>query len=198
MNPPELTDPAALAVQRLSASRLALRAQLVPSPRTGAPEGAGAGRGRLTRRLLAAWRLARTRLHGSPVGLWVLDRVQSGWQRSPWRLAGVALAAQVQAHAVPWVRRHPVASLSLATCAGAALVAGRSAWMEPWVLPQARALPGRLGRWTLRQLSTPSPLSSLLLGLLVVGTTPAASEPDREVASPPTPTSTPKGVPDDV
>ena len=193
----ELPDAADQALQRLQASRSALRAQLLPTPDPADPR-MRRGRAGIGRRLGAAWRLWRGRFQDSPLGLVLMDQVQGWWQRSPWRVAGEALADEAQVHLLPWVRRHPVASLSLATCAGAALVAGRSAWMEPWVLPQARALPGRLGRWTLRQLSTPSPLSSLLLGLLVVGTTPAASEPDREVASPPTPTSTPKGVPDDV
>lgn len=189
----ELLDPADQALLRLSASRTALRAQLIPTPD---PSDARTRRGRagIGRRLGAAWRLWRGRFQDSPLGLVLMDQAQSWWQRSPWRVAGEAVADEASVHLLPWVRRHPVASISLASFAGAALVASRRAWMEPWVMPQARALPGRLGRWTLRQLSTPSPLSSLLLGLLVVGTAPAAPESEPASASAPTPT--PKGGPD--
>ena len=166
MNPPELTDPAALAVQRLSASRLALRAQLVPPPRTGAPEGGWRGKGsthappagRLALGAHAPARLARRPVGAGPGA----ERLAAQPLASGRCRAGGAGAGTRGALGAPPSRGRAVL---LATGAGAALVATRS-WMGPLVHTQLRHLPRRAGAWAAREFSQ-GPWPSLLTGLLL-------------------------------
>jgi hypothetical protein len=89
------------------------------------------------------------------------------------------------------IRRHPVAVVALAAGLGAAIVAGRP-WRWPVVAARMRPMPGHVGRWALRQLTSPS-VQAALLSLLVVLRRPEHPEPTEQPERPqPTPAPQPR------
>ncbi len=164
-------DPRQRALARLTASRQALQAAWLPKP--AAPSGA-----RGPHRLAALWRHWRRQLAGNAFVGVAFQAAADWWRANPWRAAGEAVAEELHQSLTPIVRRHPVASVTLAAAAAAAVAAARP-WRWPLVAQQLRPLPGRAGRWLLRQLSR-APLQSLIVGAMLAGGTAAASAEDPQ------------------
>jgi hypothetical protein len=156
-------DARLIALERLAASRLRLRDQLldVPPSRKDQPEPGML----LPRRLRALWRSARRHLRGSPLALMAVGSLQSWWQRHPWRITGELLARELHGALTPAVRRHPLATALLAGGLGLALMRCRP-WRWPLVANQFRPLPSRIGHWLMHQL-TQAPGQALLSSLLL-------------------------------
>jgi hypothetical protein len=110
----------------------------------------------------------------SPFALVALDTVQTWWQRHPWRVAGEALATELDASLRPAARRNPGLTLALAAGAGAALVATRP-WQWRWLGAQVRVLPQRALHWTMVQLSQ-APVQTMLAGWVLARTGQAVAE----------------------
>lgn len=166
-----MSDPAdtarAEAVARIAASRGQLRTQLLKhAPRRrapGAPEGPGFDP---ARRLRALWRSTRQSLRGSPVAGVAMTALQDWWQRHPWRDSVELVLGEINAAVRPLVRRHPVATMTIAATVGVALVAGKP-WRWPAVNRRLQPLPARMGRWLFAQLGQ-APAQALLSSLMVM------------------------------
>ncbi len=157
-------DARQIALDRLAASRLRLRDQLLDvSPSR--EDHREPGMLPLPRRLRALWRSARRQLRGSPLALMAVGSLQSWWQRHPWRVTGELLARELHGALTPAVRRHPLAAALLAGGLGLALMRCRP-WRWPLVANQFRPLPGRIGHWLMHQL-TQAPGQALLSSLLL-------------------------------
>lgn len=140
-------------------------------------------RGARAQRRVGSWlRYWRHRARGIPVVGLAVDGIATWWENNPWRVAGQALAAELDDAVKPWVRRHPVLTIGVAAGLGYAVVASR-AWTWPALAEQIRPLPSRAGRWLLHQL-TQAPLQTLLASLaLMRGSEPPAPA-SPEVPSP--------------
>ena len=154
----------AAAIQRLAASRLRLRRQLLPH--ADADAGGPQKPFSIPRRLRALWRTLRRGLHGSPVATVALTALQEWWQGHPWRATGELVAEELHATLTPVVRRHPVAAMVLSGAIGLAIVKGKP-WRWPFVHRHLQPLPGRITRWLFDQLGA-APGQALLSALLVM------------------------------
>ena len=180
--PATSTDPAARlqqALDRLAATRGALRLALVTPPDPPAAAGAASALADPLRRL---WRRLRRAARQTPAAMLLTEAVQGWWQRQPWRPAGSLLCQQVQ----PALRRHPLAAVALAAAAGAA-VAGLRPWRWQVVHRQLHPLPGRLLHWLLQQAgSAPVQAALASLALMALRDNPPAKPP-----APPAPPTSP-------
>jgi hypothetical protein len=148
------------ALARLQASRARLSQQLLPPARAARAAGPRPG---WTRRVRGWLKHLRHDLADQPVVMLALNAAQDWWDHNPWRATGETVADELHASLSPWVRRHPVAALSLAVGAGAAVAAAKP-WRWPLVAEQWRPLPRRVGRWALALLAQ-VPLHTLVAGL---------------------------------
>lgn len=150
------TCPRTRALQRLAASRHGLELAWLPvgSARHGRAPGAR------NSQVAGLWKAWRPRLIGIPVLGIALGAAEQWWADNPWRLAGQAMADEIDEALTPWARRHPLLTVALAAGAGCAVVAARP-WAWPGVSGHLRLLPGRIGRWALAQIT----LAPLLAGL---------------------------------
>ena len=138
----------AQALLRLQASRVKLRAAMLPAPQ---PEASSGGFG-LPRRWRAMWR-AWTR--GGPLAAvagTAMGSLRGWWRGQPWHSTTEWAGRAVLAEVAPLVRRHPLLAVMLGAGAGAALVAARP-WRWTALSRQVRPLGGTLMRWTVAQLS---------------------------------------------
>lgn len=174
------------ALGRLELSRARLRHEMIPPPPP--PDEPGRGPFAWPRRARALWRRLRQRSGRWPVASLAMTALGEWWHHHPWRPAGEMLVDEVKGAALPVIRRHPVVVVALAAGLGAAVVAGRP-WRWPVVAARMRPMPGHMGRWALRQLTSPS-VQAALLSLLVVLRRPEHPEP--EPAPPPHPSSEPQ------
>lgn len=186
--PPALSPARAEALARIERSRARLRLEMIPPPPAGPPMGSP-----LPRRLRALWRHLRRRASGWPITGFAMAALGEWWHRQPWRPAGEMLVDEIQASALPWVRRHPVATVAAAAALGAAVVASRP-WRWPGVAQRVRPVPRQLSRWLLRQFSQ-APVQATLLNMLMLWLKPATpghpGEPPPEAMRQPSPTSAP-------
>ncbi|MCA0239321.1 MAG: hypothetical protein LCI02_00560 [Proteobacteria bacterium] len=173
-------DPRQRALARLQASRNQLQQAWLP--RAAAASGA-----RGPRRLAATWRHWRRQLAGNAIVGFVFEAAADWWRANPWRAAGEAVAEEVHQSLTPVVRRHPFASVALVAAAAAAVAVAKP-WRWPLVAQQLRPLPGRAGRWLLRQLSR-APLQSLIIGAVLASGSGAAAA--SSPAPPPRPDTDP-------
>lgn len=181
------------ALARLDLSRSRLRQEMIPPPPARLPPGSP-----LPTRLRALWRHWRRKAGGWPVAGVAAAALGEWWHHHPWRPAGELLVDEVQASALPWLRRHPVATVAVAATLGAALVVSRP-WRWPGVAERVRPMPRRLGRWLIRQVGQ-APVQATLLSMLMLLVKPAAqaaagdapapgSAPPSDAARQPSPTS---------
>jgi hypothetical protein len=173
------------ALQRLEASRLKLRAQLLDLPEGGAEADGGHAHG-MPRRLRVLWRALRRRLRAWPMAGVALAAVQGWWRKHPLRGGGELLAYELNTSLLPAVRRHPERALLIGATAGFGLVLLRP-WRWPLVAGQLKPLPGRLGHWLLAQLSQ-APLQALLsaaLGVMAGRAAAAGADGSTAQTSPP-------------
>ena len=178
-------DPTSSALSRLQASRLRLRAALIP-PDPDAPASASAQTpGRRPRRLGALWRSWRRSMHGWPLVDLALGTAQTWWHRQPLRPVAELLVDELRATAVPLVRKHPLLTVAAAGMLGVLLVAGRP-WRWPLVAKQVQRAPQRVGGWLTRQLSQASVQASLI-ALLMLWARPPAANPAQPQPQPPVP-----------
>lgn len=178
-------DPTSSALSRLQASRLRLRAALIP-PDPDAPASASAQTpGRRPRRLGALWRSWRRSMHGWPLVDLALGTAQTWWHRQPLRPVAELLVDELRATAVPLVRKHPLLTVAAAGVLGVLLVAGRP-WRWPLVAKQVQRAPQRVGGWLIRQLSQASVQASLI-ALLMLWARPPAANPAQPQPQPPVP-----------
>ena len=153
------------ALQRLAASRLRLRHELIDDT----PDNAGASPRHgfnVPRRLRALWRSLRRGLRGSPVAAVAMTALQEWWRGHPWRAASELVAQEFNASLTPIVRRHPVAAMLVSGAVGLAIMTTKP-WRWPLVHRRLQPLPGRLMRWGFRQLGQ-APGQALLSALLVM------------------------------
>lgn len=191
--PSSSSDALAQALARLDLSRARLRHEMIPPPPARVPPGSP-----LPTRLRALWRHLRRKAGGWPVAGFASAALGEWWHHHPWRPAGEMLVDEIQASALPWVRRHPVATVAGAALLGAAIVVSRP-WGWPGVAERVRPMPRRLGRWLFRQFSQ-APVQAALLSMLMIFVKPAAEaasgdaasggEPAPDAARQPSPTST--------
>jgi len=158
-------SPRQLALQRIGASRIQLRQQLLQLPRSEDAAGASAPL-RLPRQLRLLWRGLRRQLRGSPLAGLALLAVQNWWQHHPWRSTGELVVRELNTSLLPVVRRHPLAAAAVAGGLGLMLVKTRP-WRWALVRRQARPLPGRVLNWVFRQLSQ-APAQALLSSLMML------------------------------
>lgn len=154
--PPKTVQEALAALQ---ASRAVLRRELVPAPRFGpeTSEGMFSGWQRSWRR----WRRLGSRW---PIAAAARDVVRGWWRKQPWHASSALAAEGLHQHAVPVVRRHPVAAIGVAVGLGALLVSVRP-WRWPLVGDQLQATPLRLRRWAVSQLLS-APIQAALASML--------------------------------
>lgn len=107
---------------------------------------ADAGHDRLG--LLAA---LRQRVEANPVGAVLLDTVELWWERHPARAVLLRAQGRLDRTAAPFVRRHPVVAVALATAAGGALAALRP-WQDRRVRRLWQPVQTHLGGWLRAQL----------------------------------------------
>lgn len=148
------------ALARLAASRQKLQATWVPTL-GGAARSPGGYR---VDRLAVLWRRWRRRLDVEPALGLLLDAAEDWWQHNPWRLAGQAVATEVDGVLTPWLRRHPWLAVALAAGTGYAIVSLRP-WAWPGLRQQLGQLPAHARRWLLGQLAR-VPLRSLVESLV--------------------------------
>ena len=162
--------PLVMAQARLAASRARLRRQFIrpPAPprHERAPTGSSA-QAWLQGLLSGPWRFLRERLQGNVLASAALDGIGRWWSDHPLRdtaeLAGSEIAGEWRRKALPLLRRHPIASVAIASLAGAALVTAKP-WRSTHVRARLRPLPRRVGSWLMAQF----PLRTVLTGLVVL------------------------------
>ena len=168
------------ALAALQASRAVLRHELLPAPLFGPEANRGPSLGwarswRRWRRLGARW----------PVAAAARDALRGWWHKQPWRASGELVAEGFYQHAVPVLRRHPLASLGVAAGAGALLVSLRP-WRWPLVGAQLHATPRRLRSWAVQQLMSAPVQAALTTMLWMVVQRQNAEPPDDHAAPSPT------------
>lgn len=153
------------ALQRLAASRLQLRHELIEEPvdDTGQPARKGFN---IPRRLRALWRSLRRGVRGSPVAAVAMTALQEWWHGHPWRATSELVAGELHASLRPVVRRHPLAAVLVSGALGLAVMTSKP-WRWPAVRRHVQPLPGRLVRWAFHQLGQ-APGQALLSTLLVM------------------------------
>lgn len=154
----------ARALARLNASRRRLRRELLPPEPDHLPREDGGGPP-LPRRMRAMFRHWKYKFRHSALGGMALTAFQTWWHDHPLRVPGEALSSELRGAVVPLVRRHPVATVLLASAAGAALVAWKP-WRWPVVARHVQPLPRSFGRWAMAQLSSPAVQSILATWLM--------------------------------
>lgn len=92
------------------------------------------------------------------VGLrhWVADK--------PWYAQVHALGEVTKVSLFPWVKRNPLASLAIASTAGALLVAAKP-WRWAWLSRHSKAVPSIATAWITRELSSPVTQAALMTSL---------------------------------
>lgn len=164
---------------RLAASRLALRAAMVPPP----PQPGTAKPAALLDKLRVAPPIDA--LLSNPTVASVRETVEQWWRTHPWRpVVTVGFEAGKQA-IVPLARRHPVRLLGAAALAGAVLTRWR-----PWKWIIASAAPALLASMLptlLSRAATRIPLAALLR---IAGITPRARQVPASVRAAPRATTT--------
>lgn len=141
-------------LKRLMASRARLRAELIPARRFGAAGKPETTEGDLSGRVRALWGLLVSRGPGRAVFTGAAGLLRSWWVRQPWHATTELLGHAVAGEVSPWVRRHPVAAVTLGAFAGAAVAVARP-WRWHVVGSQSRVMGRSLGRWTVGQLTQP-------------------------------------------
>lgn len=150
----------ARALARLNASRQRLRQELLPEADDDPAANDSHGGLPLPRKLKAMFRHWRFKLRHMPVAGMALGALQTWWHQHPLRMPGEALGSELRHSVVPLVRKHPVATVLVASAAGAALVAWRP-WRWPVVARQIKPIPRSFGRWIVGQLAQPAVQSML-------------------------------------
>lgn len=178
-------NPTSSALSRLQASRLRLRAALIPPDPDASASASAQTPGRRPRRLGALWRSWRRSMHGWPLIDLALGTAQTWWHRQPLRPVAELLVDELRATAVPLVRKHPLLTVAAAGALGVLLVAGRP-WRWPLVAKQVQRAPQRVGGWLTRQLSQASVQASLI-ALLMLWARPPAANPAQPQPQPPAP-----------
>lgn len=169
----------ARALARLNASRRRLRRELLPpEPEHPLPEDGGGPP--IPRRMRAMFRHWKYKLRHSALGGVALTAFQTWWHDHPLRVPGEALSSELRGAVVPLVRRHPVATVLLASAAGAALVAWKP-WRWPVVARRIKPLPNSFGRWAMAQLSSPAVQSILATWLMSTFSHKTRAEPEDEM-----------------
>lgn len=140
-------------LQRLMASRVRLRAALIPAnSHRGSAAHAGAD-GSIASRARALWRLVMTRSTGGSVVSTAATLLSSWWVRQPWHATTALLSDAVGREVSPWVKRNPLTAVALGACAGAAIAMARP-WRSELVHSQTRIMGRSAGRWMFSQLTT--------------------------------------------
>lgn len=175
-----------LALERLGASRQALRRELLPpvEAQDGADSSAS-GDGLSLHRL---WRRLRRWARNSAPASVLLAALEQTWRVHPLRPVGAAIAEGYRSQVAPLMRKHPWATVAAAAGLGALLMFGRRRH-GPLLASTLRPLPQRLGRWLLLQL-TSAPVQTALAAWLMMRTasSPAAEAGDASNATAPTTT----------
>jgi len=151
-------------LRRLMASRARLRAELIPARRFGAAGKPATTDGGLAGRARALWELLASRGSRRAVFTGAAGLLRNWWVRQPWHATTELLGHAVADEVSPWVRRHPVAAVTLGAFAGAAVVVARP-WRWHVVGSQSRVMGRSLGRWTVSQLTQPTVQMALAAAL---------------------------------
>ncbi|MGR6808111.1 hypothetical protein ACU6VI_17645 [Sphaerotilus natans] len=172
--------------ERLDASRERLLAHMrddVDPADAPARPAADAGHDRHDRLgLLAA---LRQRVEANPVGAVLLDTVELWWERHPARAVLRRVRGRLDRTAAPFVRRHPVVAVALATAAGGVLAALRP-WQDRRVRRLLQPVQTHLGGWLRAQLSVQTLIHAAVTALATRAMSPSAQD-TAEAAQWPTP-----------
>lgn len=191
--PPTPAERQQAALARLQFSRAQLRAELIPPSERWDDEEARASGSPLPK-LRFLWRRWSRRLGLSPLVEAASHAAESWWQAHPWRPTTQMVAGELKSQALPLVRRHPWAAVTLAAAAGAGLTLARP-WIQRPLSREARRAAATAKHWAIAQL-TSVPVQSMLLAAFANwatrGRSPSEPVPPVAPAGQPSATATPR------